>query len=187
MVRPLRSAPITGDSSLLRTGPPAHATSVLNASQSLLLDALPLATTVTVAPRAFSRSMRKPQIKFTSPPCRTPPGQSTGTRQTPPETKKTPRFRCHLYSITTRRQRFTFVRPLDPHLTPHTAPFPHRSPRRSSANAACGGLEPPPEGRLRRACLHLSHSTDSRRLTYLIKTSVRRSWRTPRRSCVMSV
>jgi hypothetical protein len=66
-------------------------------------------------------------------------------------------------------------------------PFPHRSPRRSSANAACGGLEPPPEGRLRRAYLHLSHSTDSRRLTYLIKTSVRRSWRTPRRSLGMSV
>ena len=31
------------------------------------------------------------------------------------------------------------------------APFPHRSPRRSSANAACGGLEPPTAGRLRRA------------------------------------
>jgi hypothetical protein len=65
-------------------------------------------------------------------------------------------------------------------------PFPHRSPRRSSANAACGGLKPPPEGRLRRAYLHLSHSTDSRRLTYLIKTSVRRSWRTLRRSVSLS-
>ena len=31
------------------------------------------------------------------------------------------------------------------------APFPHRSPRRSSANAACGGLQPPTAGRLRRA------------------------------------
>ena len=31
------------------------------------------------------------------------------------------------------------------------APFPHRSPRRSSANAACGGLPPPSAGRLRRA------------------------------------
>jgi hypothetical protein len=31
------------------------------------------------------------------------------------------------------------------------APFPHRSPRRSSANAACGGLKPPTAGRLRRA------------------------------------
>jgi hypothetical protein len=30
-------------------------------------------------------------------------------------------------------------------------PFPHRSPRRSSANAACGSLTPPPAGRRRRA------------------------------------
>src|SRR6266498_3140258 len=42
------------------------------------------------------------------------------------------------------------------------APFPHRSPRRSSANAACGGLKPPPAGRLRRAFLHLPHSITSR-------------------------
>jgi hypothetical protein len=30
-------------------------------------------------------------------------------------------------------------------------PFPHRSPQQSSANAARGGLKPPPAGRLRRA------------------------------------
>jgi hypothetical protein len=40
-------------------------------------------------------------------------------------------------------------------------PFPHRSPRRSSANAAWGGLKPPTAGRLRRANLHLLHSTMS--------------------------
>jgi hypothetical protein len=40
-------------------------------------------------------------------------------------------------------------------------PFPHRSPRRSSANAAWGGLKPPTAGRLRRANLHLMHSTMS--------------------------
>src|SRR5260370_6929764 len=39
----------------------------------------------------------------------------------------------------------------DPHLTPHGCLFPHRSPRQSSANAAEGGLKPPPAGRLRRA------------------------------------
>jgi len=38
-----------------------------------------------------------------------------------------------------------------PHLTHHVRLFPHRSLRRSSANAAEGGLKPPPEGRLRRA------------------------------------
>jgi hypothetical protein len=48
-----------------------------------------------------------------------------------------------------------------------SAPFPRRSPRRSSTNAARGGLEPPPAGRLRRANLHLSHSTASRNLAYI--------------------
>ena len=44
----------------------------------------------------------------------------------------------------------------------------HRSPRRSSANAACSGLKPPPAGRLRRAnILHLSHSTTSTMLSHL--------------------
>jgi hypothetical protein len=38
-----------------------------------------------------------------------------------------------------------------PHLTRSSAPSPCRSPRRSSANAAQGGLTPPPEGRRRRA------------------------------------
>ena len=38
-----------------------------------------------------------------------------------------------------------------PHLTRSSAPSPCRSPRRSSANAAQGGLAPSPEGRRRRA------------------------------------
>jgi hypothetical protein len=45
--------------------------------------------------------------------------------------------------------------------------FPTRSPRQSSANAAVGGLKPPPAGRLRRAYLHHPHSTDSGRSTYI--------------------
>src|SRR5215212_7390332 len=47
------------------------------------------------------------------------------------------------------------------------APFPPRSPRRSSANAAGGGLKPPPAGRLRRAYLHLLHSTASTSSPYI--------------------
>jgi hypothetical protein len=63
------------------------------------------------------------------------------------------------------------------------APFPPRSPRRSSANAAGGGLKPPPAGRLRRASLHLSHSIASKSLAY-ISGSFPRSWRTGfRTSC----
>ena len=42
------------------------------------------------------------------------------------------------------------------------APFPHRSPRQSSANAAWGGLKPPPNRRLRRANLHLLQNIESR-------------------------
>jgi hypothetical protein len=45
--------------------------------------------------------------------------------------------------------------------------FPHRSPRQASTNAAVGGLEPPPAGRLRRAYLHLPCSTASRSFTYI--------------------
>jgi hypothetical protein len=48
-----------------------------------------------------------------------------------------------------------------------SAPFPTRSPRQSSANAAVGGLKPPPAGRLRRANLHLPRSTASRSSTYI--------------------
>ena len=63
-------------------------------------------------------------------------------------------------SLTTLQQRFAHARLPDPHLTPYQTPFPPRSPRRSSANAAGGGLKPPSAGRLRRAkILHLSHST----------------------------
>ena len=38
--------------------------------------------------------------------------------------------------VSTRPRRFACARLPGPHLTPPTAPFPHRSPRRSSANAA---------------------------------------------------
>src|SRR6266545_6272444 len=37
------------------------------------------------------------------------------------------------------------------------APCPQRSPPRLLTDAACGGLEPPPARRLRRARLHLWH------------------------------
>src|SRR3954463_7690231 len=39
-------------------------------------------------------------------------------------------------------------------------PFLDRSPQQSSANAARGGLKPPPAGRLRRAYLHHPNSTN---------------------------
>src|ERR1035437_280151 len=55
------------------------------------------------------------------------------------------------------------------------APFPHRSPRRSSANAAGGGLKPPPAGRLRRA------SNPSSLEQHRIKKTHLPTWRAPLR------
>src|SRR5260370_21740426 len=69
--------------------------------------------------------------------------------------------------VSTRHQRFACARLPDPHLTHQVRLFPHRSPRQSSANAAVGGLKPPPAGRLRRAYLHLPRSTASRGSTYI--------------------
>src|SRR5262245_38395908 len=120
MVQPLRSPPVTGGSSLLRAGPPARLATVLDASQFLLLDALPLAAghvPTAVSRHAFSPSVQKPQIRLASPSCRTPPGQQTGTRQAHPEATEMPRFRCRLELISARHQRFTCVRLPDPHLT----------------------------------------------------------------------
>jgi hypothetical protein len=55
----------------------------------------------------------------------------------------------------------------DPYLTHQVRLFPARSPRQSSTDAAVGGLEPSPAGRLRRAYLHLPCSTTSRSSPYI--------------------
>ncbi len=97
------------------------------------------------------------RFRITPPTRRAPPGQQSGS---PPSSSQRAcndlRFRCHLRNF----RRFTSARPThrallerlpDPHLTRSSAPFPCHSPRRSSANAAQGGLAPAPEGRHRRA------------------------------------
>jgi hypothetical protein len=115
-----------------------------------------------VSGHAFPRSAREQQTGLTSPTCRTPPGQSAVTRQAHPGlTYYTPVLMPstelrHLDSDPQNEDCApSFRSPPDA----SRAPFPHRSPRRSSANAACGGLKPPTAGRLRRANLHLLHST----------------------------
>jgi hypothetical protein len=167
MTRPLRSTPITGASPLLRAGPPArcqHAAARLPMFHA----------------RAADQAHAASVPDTTWPVIGHPPGPAPAARSM--ATVSMPLRERNDTSTAVRVHSSSWSPPGTP-----PVPFPHRSPRRSSANAACGGLEPPPEGRLRRAYLHLSHSTDSRRLTYLIKTSVRRSWRTPRRSLGMSV
>ena len=115
---------------------------------------LPVSRTETsereVSVPAFSRSMQKPQTGLASPPCRTPPGQSTGTRQTHPGILPIPRFRCHL-RVSTRQQRIACARLPDPHLAHHVGRFHIAHHDHVTDHAACGGLKPPPAGRLRRA------------------------------------
>lgn len=152
MARPLRSTPITGASPLLQTGPPAHLASVLTPHGHIPLG-------YSLSPESSGRYRDTPSHV----PCRSPRSGScrlhaghrlashrVSARLIPqPITRTT--VLMPLENVTTRQQRFGFTHLPDPHLTPLTAPFPHRSPRRSSANAACGGLKPPPERRLRRA------------------------------------
>ena len=99
--------------------------------------------------------MQKQQTGLTSPTCRTPPGQKHGH---PPDSSRAdllhPGFDVTLLSYDT-----STAIPENEDCAPSSrsppdasrAPFPHRSPRRSSANAAYGGLQPPTAGRLRRA------------------------------------
>jgi hypothetical protein len=149
--RPAEASP------LLRAGPPARPATVLTALRfSRLAGSLSPSTTRTaVSGHAFPRSAQKQQTGLTSPTCRTPPGQSAVTRQAHPGlTYYTPVLMPstelrHVNSDPRKRGDCapSFRSPPDA----SRAPFPHRSPRRSSANAACGGLKPPTAGRLRRA------------------------------------
>ena len=66
----------------------------------------------------------------------------------------------------------------DPHLTPRGRLFPHRSPRQSSANAACGRFRASPHrAALKGHNLHLPRSTTSRSPAYITSPSPR-SWHT---------
>ena len=133
MIRPLRSAPITGASPLLRAGPPACPATVLNLSQFLLLETLPLAAGRTAADGGIGTCLptfhakAADQARVASMPDTAwpvsglPPGSSRGSDVAPVSMSSD----C----ITTRPQRFTRVRLPGPHLTPQPAPFPHRSPR----------------------------------------------------------
>jgi hypothetical protein len=133
MIRPLRSAPVTGASPLLRAGPPACPATVLNLSQFLLLETLPLAASRTAAdagtgtclPTFHAKAADQARVASMPdtawPVSGLPPSSSRGSNDAPVPMSPD----C----ITTRPQRFTRVRLPGPHLTPQPAPFPHRSPR----------------------------------------------------------
>ena len=160
--RPLRSTPITGASPLLRAGPPARPATVLNFPPGYSrLREPPHATCFAAqcrdAPSHVSCKSRRPGS------CRLHAGHRLASNRAPTRpchASTRLRFRCHSSANDTSTA--FGARLPGPHLTPPTMPFPHRSPRRSSANAACGGLKPPPDRRLRRATLHLLQNTASR-------------------------
>src|ERR1035437_5091982 len=117
MVRPLRSTPITGASSLLRTGPPARPASVLNTSQFLLLSALPLTTPNhaggsigTCLPTFHAAAADQDRVAFmpdtTWPVNGHPPDSSRDFVDTP--------VSMSLFGFSTLQQRFTHVRLPDP-------------------------------------------------------------------------
>ena len=143
MTRPLRSTPITGASPLLRAGPPARCQQA-----AARLPMFPA--------RAADQAHAASVPDTTWPVIGHPPGPAPAARSM--ATVSMPLRERNDTSTAVRVHSSSWSPPGTP-----PVPFPHRSPRRSSANAACGGLKPPPEGRLRRAYLHLSHSTDSRR------------------------
>jgi hypothetical protein len=117
-----------------------------------------------VSRRAFPRSMQEQQAGLTSPTCRTPPGQKSGH---PPDSSRADLL--HPGSDVTLLSNDTSTAiPENEDCAPSSrsppdtscAPFPHRSPRRSSANAACGGLPPPSaKAAAKGQNLHLLHST----------------------------
>ena len=118
------------------------------------------------------------------PQCRTPPGQKPGY---PPGPAPTAPLMAMVSMPLWTDDTSTAVRGYSSSWSPpdtSRAPFPHRSPRRSSANAACGGLKPPPDRRLRRA--KPSSPAEHRFLKVLptyIQTSIPRSWRTSGGPC----
>jgi hypothetical protein len=147
MSRPLRSAPITGASALLRAGPPARAATVLSTSPFQRLGALPL-----VLPRRSSIDARLPMFPHAS---RRPGSRhlhaghrlasNAGFRQAHPGTG----INAPVLMPSSTLDASAVVHSRSPSRSPPDSsllPFPHRSARQSSANAPCGGLTPPPQG-----------------------------------------
>src|SRR5438034_10838154 len=120
MTRPLRSAPITGTSSLLRAGPPASPAPVLGPSRFLPLGTLPFSTLAghnyrdppSPVPRESSRSGSR----------RLHAGHHLASKRVSArsvlEPYLHPQFCCHLNTFLTRHHRFACTRLPAPHLTP---------------------------------------------------------------------
>lgn len=146
MTRPLRSTPVTEASSLLRAGPPARLATVLTPPRTHPERPLPLVpardSVKTRLPmfhaRAADQAHAASMPDTTWPVIGHPPGLAPAARDM--ATVSMPLHFCNDTSTAVRVHSSSWSLP-----DASWAPFPHRSPRRSSANAACGGLKPPPE------------------------------------------
>src|SRR4029450_8904750 len=197
MTRPLRSTPITGASPLLRAGPPGRHRRRQRAfpcsmrePQTRLMP--PLWRTppghASRTPPGPLPSTRAPQPALIPPLCRTPPGQSSGPRQVLlPQPGAWPRFRCPFVNVTTRQQRFGFTHLPGPHLALHRCLFhiAHHDGLQPTQHVVVWSL--PPKGDSEGPTFISRTASTLGGPTYLlIKTSVRRSWRTLRRSVSLS-
>jgi hypothetical protein len=152
MTRPLRSTPITGASPLLPAGPPAGPATVLTPTPRASYSLSPAQETQTrsTGPGLLpfhAEAADRARVAFmpdtTWPISGHPPGSSRDCLHTPVSMPPV--------SVSTRPQRFARARLPDPHLTHPACLFHIAHHSRVTAPAACGGLKPPPAGRLRRA------------------------------------
>ena len=104
------------------------------------------------------------------------PGNRQGSKQVSPGSSRgnnwTP-VTITVATLTTLQQWFTHVRLPGPHLTRHARLFRGAHHPGSFTGATHGGLQPPPAGRLWRACLHHQHNTATIRAIFYIATSSR--------------
>jgi hypothetical protein len=178
IARPLRSTPITGTSALLRAGPPTLLATVLNFSRFIRLKRS-LSPPTGQQCRVVSSHVPRKSSRLDSRHLHA--GHRLASkrvfRQTSPREQMISPVLMSLVSITTLRQWFTLVRLSNPYLTPLGRLFHIAHHGRVTTPAACGGLKPPPVGRLRRAFLHLSRSIAFQNSAYILN-SFRRSWHT---------
>ncbi len=172
MTRPLRSTPITRASPLLRAGPPAHPASVLDPFRGPPVGTLPLPTHLAGgqvyrdAPSHVPCASSRPGSR------RLHAGHHLASRSGTRQAHPGPNVQHPGFDVTFPHNdtsaaillRSSSWSPPDP-ITQGLFRIAHHE--RHSAAAACGGLQAPPEQRLRRAYLHLTHSTVSVLLTYL--------------------
>jgi len=175
--RPLRSSPITRPSPLLRGGPPPCRASVLSPSQiSCLGFSLPPASVNTPASAITARGSHVSCQRLNRARATSVPGNRQGSKQVSPGSSRgnnwTP-VTIAAATLTTFQQWFTRVRLPGPHLTHHVRLFRGAHHPGSFTGATHGGLQPPPAGRLRRACLHHQHNTATISTIFYIATSSR--------------